>query len=95
MIRMEPARARVAAMAACACLLTTPCPAIAQTDQAHSVASRAVAPGASQGLAALNAAARDGKYSFVFFWKANDEQSRTMYGVFQSAMRKWQGSSVP
>ena len=43
----------------------------------------------SRGLAAIDAAARNNKYLFVFFWKANDQQSQNMYGVFQSTMKKW------
>jgi hypothetical protein len=52
-----------------------------------------VSPSTSKGLAAIDTAARDGKYLFVFFWKANDEQSRSMHGVFQSAMSKWAESA--
>jgi len=52
-------------------------------------AVQAATTGTSQGLAAIDAAARSGKYLFVFFWKSHDEQSRTMYGVFQSATSKW------
>ena len=66
---------------------------MAQTDQRYAVASRTVSPSTSKGLAAIDTAARDGKYLFIFFWKANDEQSRTMYGVFQSAMNKWAESA--
>ena len=43
----------------------------------------------SRALAAVDAAARNNKYLFVFFWKANDQQSQKMYGVFQSTMKKW------
>jgi hypothetical protein len=42
----------------------------------------------SKGLTAIDAAARNNKYLFIFFWKTNDQQSRNMYGVFQSAMGK-------
>lgn len=56
-------------------------------------AAQAAAPATSRGLTALDAAARSGKYLFVFFWKADDEQTRTMYGVFQSAMAKWADST--
>ncbi|MHC4399161.1 MAG: hypothetical protein ACYTG0_05750 [Planctomycetota bacterium] len=52
-----------------------------------------MSPSTSKGLAAIDTAARDGKYLFVFFWKANDEQSRSMHGVFQSAMSKWAESA--
>ena len=42
----------------------------------------------SKGLAAIDAAAQNNKYLFIFFWKTNDQQSRNMYGVFHSAMAK-------
>jgi hypothetical protein len=41
----------------------------------------------------MDAAARNNKYLFVFFWKENDKQSGTMYGVFQTAMNKWAEST--
>jgi len=66
---------------------------MAQTDQRYAVASRNASPSTSKGLAAIDEAARDGKYLFIFFWKANDKQSQTMYGVFQSAMKKWAESA--
>jgi len=44
-------------------------------------------------LAAIDSAARSDKHLFIFFWKANDGQSRTMYGVFQSALQKWAESA--
>ncbi len=43
----------------------------------------------SRGLTAIDTAAGANKYLFIFFWKANDEQSRRMYGVFQSTMKSW------
>ncbi|MFH1918458.1 MAG: hypothetical protein ABIP48_01030 [Planctomycetota bacterium] len=60
---------------------------------AQAVRGQTVSSGTSTGLAAIDAAARDGKYLFIFFWKANDAQSRSMYGVFQSAMDKWAESA--
>lgn len=45
-------------------------------------------PSPSRAVAAIDQAAKNGRYLFIFFWKTNDEQSRTMYGVFQSAMGK-------
>jgi hypothetical protein len=42
----------------------------------------------SPGIDALQQAARDGKYLFVFFWKQNDQQTQSMQGVFQDATRK-------
>lgn len=65
----------------------------AQTHRRYSVASRAVATPPSQGQAAMDAAARDGQYLFVFFWKTNDKQTQTMRGVFQSALNQWTGSA--
>ena len=47
----------------------------------------------SRGMAVIEAAARSNKYLFIFFWKENDENARSMYGVFQSAMGKWAGSA--
>jgi len=44
-------------------------------------------------LAAIDSAIRNGKYLFIFFWKANDKQSQTMHSVFQSAMKKWAEST--
>jgi hypothetical protein len=66
---------------------------VAQTGQQYSVASRTVSTSPSKGLAAMDAAASNGKYLFLFFWKANDAHSRTMGGVFQSAMNKWAEST--
>ena len=40
----------------------------------------------SRGVAAMEEAAKSNKYLFIFFWKKNDGQARTMHGVFQSAM---------
>jgi hypothetical protein len=42
----------------------------------------------SRGLAAIDQAARADKYLFVFFWKANDDQARNMFKVFQTATGK-------
>ncbi|MHC4178949.1 MAG: hypothetical protein ACYSWU_15660, partial [Planctomycetota bacterium] len=54
-------------------------------------AAQAKAPPQTQGrgLSAIDTAARNNKYLFIFFWKANDQQSQSMYGVFQSTMKKW------
>jgi hypothetical protein len=43
----------------------------------------------SRGMAAVAKAAKDNKYLFIFFWKENDKHNQAMYGVFQSAMKKW------
>jgi hypothetical protein len=46
------------------------------------------APAASGGTAAMEKAAKDNKYLFVFFFSGQDEHTGAMYGVFQSAMAK-------
>ena len=69
-------------------LVAAPCLTMVQT-----AAGQAVSPGGSRGLAAIDAAARNGKYLFIFFWKQNDQQSQDMYKVFQSAMDKWTDSA--
>ena len=46
------------------------------------------ATAASRGQAAVAAAAKGNKYLFIFFWKDDTQQSRTMRGVFQTAMAK-------
>jgi hypothetical protein len=93
MSRTESARAVITMIALFGFSMATERHAVAQTGQRYTVASRAVSPSASKGLAAIDAAARDGKYLFIFFWKANDEQSRRLHGVFQSAMKKWSEST--
>ena len=93
MNRKKTTRTILTAIAIGGLLLATQRQGVAQTDQRISVASRTVLPSTSQGLDAMNAAARDGKYLFLFFWKNDDAQSRTMRGVFQSAMSKWADSS--
>ncbi len=70
-------------------LAMTPCLAMAKTTTQARVDSSAN----SKGIAAINAAARNGKYLFVFFWKANDKQSQAMLGVLNSAMKKWKDSA--
>jgi len=91
--RKEPTFAVLTTIALCGLLPATQRQGMAQTSPGYSVASRTVTPSASKGLAAIDEAVRDGKYLFIFFWKANDEQSRNMYGVFQSAMKKWSEST--
>lgn len=88
MSRREPAFAVVMTIALCGLLMATARQAVAQTRQPYTVASRTVTPSTSKGLAAIDSAARNGKYLFIFFWKDNDEQSRNMFGVFQPAMAK-------
>ena len=84
MSRREPTPAIVMAIAMLGPLLTLPGHLVAQTVQGRPVSS-----GTSLGLAAIDAAARDGKYLFLFFWKENDQNTQSMYQVFQSAMSKW------
>ena len=43
---------------------------------------------ASPGSAAVEKAAKDNKYLFIFFWKDDTQHSRAMRGVFQAAMAK-------
>ena len=89
MSRRQPAPAIVMAIALCGLVMATASQATAQTRQPYAVASRTAPKTASRGLAAIDTAAGSGKYLFIFFWKANDKQSQTMQGVFQSAMKKW------
>ena len=81
--RREPARVAVATIALLAIWLVVPSQVVAQAVQGRTTPS-----GTSGGMAAIDAAARSGKYLFIFFWNANDEQSRSMYGVLRSAMGK-------
>ena len=64
-------------------LLTGPDQATAQA-----IESRTVSHPTSKGMAAIGRAAKNGKYLFIFFWKENDPQTRSMFGVFKSAMDK-------
>jgi len=64
-------------------LAATPHPAMAQDVQWRPVSSST-----SKGMSAIDAAAQNDKYLFIFFWKNDDQQTRTMYGVFKSAMGK-------
>lgn len=58
-------------------------PVIGQAGPRYRVAAR-TSPAAS----AISTAAQNGKYLFVFFWKENDRQTQSMYGVFKSAAAK-------
>ncbi len=93
MSRTEPAFAVAMTIALCGFAMATATQAVAQSGQPYAVASRTAPTNTSKGLAAIDSAARSGKHLFIFFWKANDEQSRTMHGVFQSAMNKWAESA--
>ena len=82
--RREPTLAVVSTIALLGLGMAMPCQVVAQPVQERTVAS-----GTSRGMAAVHGAARNGKYLFIFFWKANEQHSRTMFGVFRSAMEKW------
>ena len=87
--RIKPTLAVVMTIALFGLFVAMPCLAMAKTVAQSSVESSAK----SRGLTALDAAARDGKYLFVFFWKSNDKQSQAMHGVLESAMKKWKDSA--
>ena len=93
MSRREPTLAVVATIALCGLVMATARQAVAQTHQPYAVASSTTPTSTSKGLAAIDSATRGGKYLFIFFWKTNDKQNQTMYGVFQSAMKKWTEST--
>ena len=93
MSRREPTLAVVITIALSGFVMATARQAAAQSGQPYAVASRTTPTSTSKGLAAIDSAARSGKHLFIFFWKENDEQSRNMYGVFQSAMNKWAESA--
>ena len=93
MSRTEPTFAVVMAIALSGFVMATAHQAAAQSGQPYAVASRTTPASTSKGLAAIDLAARSGKHLFIFFWKENDEESRNMYGVFQSAMNKWAESA--
>jgi hypothetical protein len=91
--RMDPTRAILAVIAVGGFLVAGQFHRIAQADQRYPAAPGSVAPNRGKGLTAMDTAAREGKYLFVFFWKADDKQSRTMYGVFQAAISRMAGST--
>lgn len=93
MSRTESISAIVVTMVLCGLAATTTSQAEAQSGQPYAVASRTTPVNTSKGLAAMDSAARSGKHLFLFFWKQDDEQSRTMNGVFQAAMGKWAQSA--
>ncbi|MGA2033781.1 MAG: hypothetical protein ABSG68_16125 [Thermoguttaceae bacterium] len=59
-------------------------------QDAHAAAPTAgAAPAtASPGAAAIEKAAKDNKFLFIFFWKDDTQHSRVMRGVFQAALAK-------
>ena len=93
MSRNKPTPAIVMMIALCGLLMAIVCQAVAQPRQTYAVASRTAPPNNSKGLAAIDSAASKNKYLFLFFWKENDKQSQAMNGVFQTAMKKWAGST--
>ena len=94
MSRRESTHVVLLAIALCGVLLATARPAAAQqAGQPYAVASRTAPTAASKGLAAIDTAAEGGKYLFIFFWKANDANTQSMYPIFQSAMGQWDGSA--
>jgi len=93
MSRRKPAPAVVMAIALCGLLMATARLAVAQTRQPYAVASRTTPTTTSKGLAAIDTAAGGGKYLFIFFWKANDANTKSMYPIFQSAMGQWNESA--
>ena len=74
-------RGAVAVMLAALCLA---CPAVTGAERLP--ATPAVST--SRGITAMENAARGGKYLFIYFWKQNDRQTKSMYGVFQNATGK-------
>jgi hypothetical protein len=73
---------------AIAALTTIAGVSIALAQSSHR-AQEPAAQAASKGLAAMQQAAGTDKYLFVFFWKERNQQTSTMWGVFQSAMSKF------
>ena len=50
-------------------------------------AARAAVP--SPGATAIEKAAKNNKYLFIFFWQEKSEQTNSMWGVFQTATKKF------
>jgi hypothetical protein len=59
-----------------------------RAGQAAEPAGGAAPVAASPGAAALEKAAKDNKYLFIFFYAGQDTETGAMYGVFQTAMAK-------
>ncbi len=93
MSRKHPMRAVLTSIAVCGFLMATQLQSEAQTSPQYSVAIRPAPTITSRGVAAIDSAAHSGKHLFIFLWKADDEQSRSMFGVFQSTMKKWTESA--
>jgi hypothetical protein len=60
------------------------------TDAAKAAAptAQSALAAASRGATALETAASNNKYLFIYFWRDDTQQSRAMRGVFQSALAK-------
>jgi hypothetical protein len=60
------------------------------STSAQSFAEKPSQDKASQGkgMAAIKQAAKADKYLFIYFWKADDQQSKAMFPVFQEVMGK-------
>jgi len=64
-------------------------------DRASAAKSAAIwDANASPGLAALQAAAEQGQYAFVFFWKDNSEPTQRMYQTLNAGTAKMTGVHV-
>ncbi|QEG24676.1 hypothetical protein [Mariniblastus fucicola] len=64
-------------------------PAIqAQQSLTPSAVSVEAETATDSGMAAMQAAARDGKYLFMYFWKQDDQQTQAMQNVLQSTVGK-------
>jgi len=50
--------------------------------------SGSAAQSASSGVAAIEKAAKENKYLFIFFWKEDTQQSRVMRSIFQATLAK-------
>lgn len=59
-----------------------------ETKAQPKASASAASPGEGKGMAAIKQAADAGKYLFVFFSKADDEQTQAMRKVFDKAMEK-------
>lgn len=81
MTRMDSLiRGAVAMVLAALCLACSPVAGAERLTPAPAVSSR--------GVAAMDSASQGGKYLFIYFWKENDRQTKSMYGVFQNATGK-------
>ena len=60
----------------------------AQMGRADSPTTKAGTTAASPGTKAIETAAKNNKYLFIFFLQEQNEQTNAMYGVFQTATKK-------